>query len=245
MRAFISTLADRHGPQGWWPVQSERSFFVSRDDPRRQRGYHPGEFDFPRTARGRWEIVTGAVLTQNTAWTNVELALGELRRARVTSPRAVLRCPTERLAALIRSAGYFNQKSRYLQAVAEWFVAHDAKLSRSEKDAQRVREVRHELLAVRGVGPETADSILLYAYGLPTFVIDAYTRRVLGAVGLVDAHAPYERLREQLMQSLGEPTTPQTVRSWQEIHALLVEEAKQLRAKPATSAPRQRTARGR
>ena len=158
---------------------------------------------------------------------------------------AVLRCPTERLAALIRSAGYFNQKSRYLQAVAEWFVAHDAKLSRSEKDAQRVREVRHELLAVRGVGPETADSILLYAYGLPTFVIDAYTRRVLGAVGLVDAHAPYERLREQLMQSLGEPTTPQTVRSWQEIHALLVEEAKQLRAKPATSAPRQRTARGR
>jgi len=162
--------------------------------------------------------VTGAVLTQNTAWTNVELALGELRRARVTSPRAVLRCPTERLAALIRSAGYFNQKSRYLQAVAEWFVAHDAKLSRSEKDAQRVREVRHELLAVRGVGPETADSMLLYAAGIPSFVCDAYTRRILHRHGLCAQDADYHVMQDLLHRSFPD----RDVRTFNEFHALIV-----------------------
>jgi endonuclease-3 related protein len=229
LRRALQTLAERHGPQGWWPVHCERKSFRTPCDARHRRGYHPGEFDLPRTRRGRWEIVTGAVLTQNTAWSNVELALAALRGARLFSPEALLACELGVLRQLVRPAGYFNQKSRYLQAVAQWFIETDRALLAAPLAEQTVIAARPVLLAVRGVGPETADSILLYAYGLPTFVIDAYTRRVLGGLGLVEPNASYERLRQQLQTALREATPEETVRAWQEDHALLVQEAKQLR----------------
>ena len=226
---LLAELAGRHGPQGWWPIRSERHLFANDTDPRQHRGYHPGELDFPRTRQGRWEIVMGAVLTQNTAWTNVERALDALADARVTAPETLLDLEPTELGALIRPAGYFNQKSRYLRAVGEWFLEQDEDLTTGPRSRATVQTARPRLLAVRGVGRETADSILLYAYRLPTFVIDAYTRRVLEGRDLIAAAAPYEQLRSLCEGVFWRSTDARRVEVWQEAHALFVEEAKSLR----------------
>jgi endonuclease-3 related protein len=222
----VDCLFEAYGPQGWWPVRGERRRFRNPSGEREQHGYHPSEFDFPRSRSGRWEIVCGAVLTQNTAWTNVERALVAMSEAKLTSPEATLGCTLVELGELIRPAGYFNQKSRYLVAVAEWFTNSDKSLSKAEPTRARLDQVRPELLRVRGVGPETADSILLYAYAMPTFVVDAYTRRVFGRLGLVEPDWSYERIRALFEQSLASMDVGATVRSWQEAHALIVEHAK-------------------
>lgn len=229
LRALADTLVERHGPQGWWPVRSERALFATRGGARQERGYHPGESGFPRGRAGRWEIAAGAVLTQNTAWSNVERALDALAAAGVGSPEAVEALTSAELAALIRPAGYYHQKSGYLRALADWFRATDGDLARAPRTRATLEAVRPTLLAVRGVGPETADSVLLYGYALPTFVIDAYTRRVLGAHGLVAPAAPYEALRAACEASLREASDAATVERWQEIHAVIVEEAKATR----------------
>jgi endonuclease-3 related protein len=226
IRAAFVKMLDAYGPQGWWPVECERERFSGSPGPRSSEGYHPSEFDFPRTAEGRFEICCGAVLTQNTAWTNVRKALQQLRSAVALRPRAVLDMDADRLSALIRPAGYFNQKSRYLCAVAAWFEANDVEIAEGSLDEGLLERVRPQLLAVRGVGPETADSILLYAYRLPTFVVDAYTRRVLGRLGVVDENWAYERIRALCTASLRRESIAATVESFQEMHALIVEHAK-------------------
>lgn len=226
VRRLIMDLTIRHGPQGWWPVRCERGLFAESADERHQRGYHPREIGFPRTRGGRWEIVTGAVLTQNTAWTNVEQALDALTEARITTPEAVLDLDVPTLGTLVRHAGYYNQKSGYLREVAVWFIATDPTLAAAKSSRSTLEVVRPELLSVRGVGPETADSILLYAYSQPTFVIDAYTRRVLDAAGLVTSRVPYEALRAVCETALRGSDDPCATLLWQEAHAVLVEEAK-------------------
>lgn len=127
-------------------------------------------------ADSRFEIIVGAVLTQNTNWGNVEKAIHNLRRTRLLDPEAILACPREELAELIRPAGYFNAKSTYLQAVSAWFLDSDRHAHGWETDTLRQR-----LMQVRGVGSETADDILLYAYDRPVFIYDLYARRLLEA----------------------------------------------------------------
>jgi endonuclease-3 related protein len=224
-RAFADLLAT-YGPQGWWPIECERANFSRSEGQRTTEGYHPSEFDFPRTRAGRFEICCGAVLTQNTAWTNVRKALQQLRAENACSPQAVLELEPDRLGTIVRPAGYFNQKSKYLRAIAEWFAVNDAKLNRSPPSEATLDDARSRLLAVRGVGPETADSILLYAYRLPTFVVDAYTRRVLGRIGVVDGDWTYEQIRALCTQALRKPSVSATVECFQEAHALIVEHAK-------------------
>lgn len=235
-RALRARIAE-HGPQGWWPIRAERELFAPWTDLRKEHGYHPGEYDFPRTRRGRWEITVGAVLTQNTTWLQVERALESLETAGLTSPEALLATDPAVLGAHIRPAGYFNQKSRYLRAVAAWFTTEDPQLAASPHHRATLTAARPRLLAVRGVGPETADSILLYAYSLPTFVIDAYTRRVLAGLGLVDPRLPYETLRAACEASLTAPTAVDRVCLWQEAHAALVATAKAQRREPLASLP--------
>jgi endonuclease-3 related protein len=234
LRRALEGLLLRHGPQGWWPVRAERGTFRGPADPRHESGYHPADPSVPATRAGRWEVVTGAVLTQNTAWTNVERALDALAHAGVRSPETLLALSSDVLAGLIRPAGYFNQKSRYLRSVAEWFLAEDPALSIAPPSRATLAEARRGLLAVRGVGPETADSILLYAYRLPTFVVDAYTRRVLDARGLLPPGLNYEALRAACEAALEAPTPDRCVPLWQEAHAVLVEEAKRTRSKPTS-----------
>jgi endonuclease-3 related protein len=233
IRRALAKMLDAYGPQGWWPVWAERRRFANPHGEREQHGYHPEQFALPATRRGRWEVVCGAVLTQNTAWTNVERALGELRKAKLQSPESVLACPVSELSAIIRPAGYFNQKSKYLIQVANWFCDHDVRLCCASASRAVLEQVRPELLRVKGVGPETADSILLYAYHLPSFVVDAYTRRVFGRIGVVDERDSYERIRTLFEAALVLPDAVTTVRHWQEAHALIVEHAKRFHTRGA------------
>jgi len=205
---LYSELASLHGPMGWWPVRAECS----------GRGYHPGRAGIPATRPGAFEVCMGAVLTQNTAWSQVEKALDGLREAGVRDPEDILGCEDSMLSHWIRPAGYCNQKARYLKAVAQWFGAN---FDSSGKRAVDLESLRQDLLGVRGVGPETADSILLYAFHLPTFVIDTYTRRICDALGIADSKVSYGVLRKKFMDAL-----PADVVLFQEFHALLVQHAK-------------------
>jgi endonuclease-3 related protein len=191
-------LLAHYGPQGWWP----------------------GDTPF--------EIAVGAILTQNTAWSNVEKAIANLRRAGALSFRGMTRLAGRRLAALIRPSGYFNQKAKKLRAFLAWLEARGgASGSVKRALAGPLDEVRESLLAVHGVGPETADSILLYAGERPVFVIDAYTRRVLWRHGMPRAlAADYEALRAHFESRL-----PRSVPLYNEFHALFVRVGKERCAK--------------
>ena len=173
-----------------------------------------------------FEVAVGAVLTQNTNWGNVERAIARLRAADCLDCRAILALPRAELAELIRPAGYYNLKADRLQSLCR-FIADAGGM---EGLAARPTEtLRPELLAVRGVGPETADDILLYALDRPVFVIDAYTRRLLARHGLARGDEPYEALRAGFEKAL-----PPEVPLFKEYHALIVEHAKQAcRKRPA------------
>ena len=182
---LFKTLQEYYGEQHWWPCQS-------------------GE---------RWEIITGAILTQNTAWTNVEKAIGNLLAANVMSPQKVLEIPDAELQELIRPAGFFKQKCAYLKAMAQFIIDHEEDFEKSDD----IWTLRKQLLAVKGVGRETADSILLYAFDKPIFVIDAYTRRVAERHLRLDGNVPYDTLQKIFMENL-----PHDAVLYNEYHALIV-----------------------
>jgi endonuclease-3 related protein len=162
------------------------------------------------------EVAVGAILTQNTAWVNVEKAVANLKSAGLLEPGALARLTPSEIAPLIKPAGYYNVKARRLRAfldfLAEEYDGDVAAMAREEPAAARPK-----LLAVRGVGPETADSILLYACGLPTFVVDAYTHRILHRHGLADEAVAYDELKE-----LFEANVEADVALYKQYHALLV-----------------------
>ena len=181
---LLDELEDGFGPLEWWP------------------------------ARTPFEVIVGAVLTQNTAWTNVERALERLLGAGPLTPARLLRMPLGSLAETIRPSGYYNAKARKLAAVSEWYLAAGGLAALRERP---LGPLRRELLGVHGVGPETADSILCYAAGRRTAVVDAYTRRILSRHGFLDAGAPYEDIRAWLEARLA---PEQWV--FEEFHALFV-----------------------
>lgn len=177
-----------HGPQYWWPGDSA------------------------------FEIMVGAVLTQNTAWTNVEKAIVNLKTAQALSPGIIAAAPHRRLAAWLKPSGYFNIKAQRLRAVCQWLIRKGGikKITRLPTDI-----LRAELLQVHGIGPETADDILLYAFHRPVFVIDAYTRRIFRRLGLIQGDEDYETLRRIFERSLAADT-----QLFNEYHALIVAHAK-------------------
>ena len=178
-------------------------------------------------ARSRFEVAVGAVLTQHTAWTGVARAIGNLRAARRLAPRRLSRVSLPRLGRFIRPAGTWRLKARRLRALAVFFL--DRAGGRLERlRGAHLETLREELLEVRGIGPETADAILLYALDRPVFVADAYTRRVLSRHRMVPADIGYEALRRHLETNLpGDPAL------FNEFHALLVAVAKShCRARP-------------
>lgn len=207
---IYTILHDAYGPQGWWPISS-----LANTPGFDARGYHRGDYLYPKTDNQRWEIVLGAILTQNTAWTNVEKAMANLRAADVISKERIIACSTKKLAALIRPAGYFNQKAERLKIVARFFLDHPDTFTLD------TATMRQTLLGIKGIGPETADSIILYAAKRPLVVIDAYTRRILSRVGLTEKDAAYDRLQQRIMEKL-----PPDAELFNEYHALLVEHAK-------------------
>ena len=150
-----------------------------------------------------FEVMIGAILTQNTAWTNVEKAILNLKKAGKLSFEALRRVPAKKLSQLIRPAGYFNVKADRLKCFMD-FLDRECRGDLSELKRETMPVLREKLLAVKGVGPETADSILLYALGKTSFVIDAYTRRIFSRHGLAKDHETYERWREIFMSALPE-----------------------------------------
>ncbi len=176
--------------------------------------------------------MVGAVLTQNTAWTNVERGLERLKEhlgANDLGPHAILALPEAELAECLRPVGYFNVKARRLRAFC------DAYLAAGEREALSrltTAELRHRLLAIPGVGPETADDMLLYAFDRPVFVVDAYTRRLLSRLGLLVGTEGYEAIRQGLEGALGPDTA-----LFNEYHALIVRHGKEIcRPKPRCGA---------
>ncbi|HEQ72584.1 MAG TPA: hypothetical protein ENN69_08855 [Spirochaetia bacterium] len=227
LKEIYDTLYRAYGPQGWWPV---RSGAQKRGQDKRlrggepasvrntcspdDRGYHPGNYEIPAASAEKFEVAVGAILTQNTAWTNVELSLSLLRNKRLLSPQAIISAPPSKLSRLIRSSGYYNQKALKLKGFADACTAHGW-------FSGRVVPAREELLAVWGIGEETADSILLYAFHHPRFVVDAYTRRLFSRLGFIEEKQAYPAI-----QAVFEKNLPPERILFNEYHALIVEHAK-------------------
>lgn len=214
LHSLYRRLLEAYGPQGWWPLLEHAGCNPTKTGS--GRGYHPGDYGYPRTERQRFEIGAGAILTQNTAWPNVEKALLALQAREALSPGAILALPEAELAALVRPSGYFNAKARKLREFSRFFLALGGAVPE-----------RAALLGVWGIGPETADSIRLYAYSQLEMVIDAYTRRILEAEALVDPGLSYEALKSFCIAQL-----PAEVAVYQEFHALMVEYAKRGAGRP-------------
>lgn len=186
LKEIYDLLFKRFGPQDWWP----------------------GDTPF--------EVIVGAILTQNTNWTNVEKAITNLKNAKLLSPDKLHRLDIKKLAELIRPAGYFNIKAKRLKNFLDWFFEnYSGKIENLENVP--TAELRQQLLSVKGIGPETADSILLYALNRPVFVVDAYTARICSRHHLIDEGADYHQIQETFESNL-----PPDIQLFNEYHALLV-----------------------
>jgi endonuclease-3 related protein len=190
LRSYYDTLFAAHGPQHWWP------------------------------GRTPFEIIVGAILVQNTSWTNVEPAIQNLRGEELLIPRAIEAVSTQHLEKLIHSCGYFRQKTKKLKAFVR-FLRDEYHGSLAKMFRAPTRQLREQLLAVHGIGPETADSILLYAAKHPVFVVDAYTRRILERHALAGPSLGYEDLRQLFERHLAPD-----VALYNEFHALIVHTGK-------------------
>jgi len=187
----IYRLLEKHfGDLGWWPADSP------------------------------FEVMVGAVLTQNTAWANVEKAVENLKLRGLMDPGKIEKVDVLRLAGIIRPAGYYKAKSRSLKEISR-FLRRECGGDIKKLKGQETSELRQKLLSVKGVGPETADSILVYALGRPVFVVDAYTKRIFLRHGLIPGEASYD-----LVQSLVRDNFPEDAAKLNQFHALLVETAK-------------------
>jgi endonuclease-3 related protein len=188
--AVYRRLLAAYGPQHWWPAESP------------------------------FEVMIGAILTQNTAWTNVERALAGLGARVPLAPDSILALPEAELAAAIRPAGYYNIKARRLRAFCAALLQAGGQAALADRETAALRDW---LLGINGVGPETADDILLYAFERPVFVVDAYTRRVFQRLALIDGRSAYEVVRRAFESALGaDPAL------YNEYHALIVRHAKDI-----------------
>jgi endonuclease-3 related protein len=176
---------------------------------------HWGE-QFWWPGRTRLEMMLGAILTQNTTWTNVEKAISNLRKADALTFKTLAKASKEQIAEWIRPAGYFNQKSGYILGMVE-IIRERFDGSLHKLFAMDTPALRKELLSWKGIGPETADSILLYAAKRPAFVVDAYTKRVCSRHGWCDSKAPYDTVARLFTDNL-----PEDVQLYNEYHALIV-----------------------
>ena len=208
---LYNALSSLYGPQHWWPAESQ------------------------------WEVAVGAILTQNTNWTNVEKAIVNLKKNKILAgegrgvancsnssfpditdpvnkiyPEKLLETPSEEIAELIRPSGYYNMKSKRLRFMAEWWLKNHNKnsLKYREKD---IPALRTSLLRINGVGPETADTIILYAFNLPVFVVDTYTKRISNVYLNTSPDISYDDLQSLFMGNL-----PHERELFNEYHALIV-----------------------
>lgn len=200
-------LYQLYGQQGWWPL------LIRENSNEVKLEYRQGDYNSPRNEDELFEICVGAILTQNTSWKNVERSMIKLFENNLLSARKILEVDDDFLKELIRSSGYFNQKAIKLKRFSEFFLNLNGCVPR-----------REDLLNVWGIGPETADCILLYGYKIPVFVVDAYTKRILKQRGIIKGDESYDKIQELFHKSL-----PKDHTIYEEFHALLVEHGKNIR----------------
>lgn len=200
LELIYKKLYNHFGPQAWWPAETP------------------------------FEVMVGAILTQNTNWLNVERVINNLKKYKLLAPDKLHRLPHKKLASLIKQVGFYNIKTKRLKEFLGFFIKH-YQGSLKKMSCEDTYNLRLELLSVNGIGPETADSILLYALNKPVFVIDAYTRRILSRHKLIREDAPYDEIQDFFMKNLRESAL---VRLFNEYHALLVRLGKEfcLKDKP-------------
>ncbi|MBI2659346.1 endonuclease III domain-containing protein [Candidatus Woesearchaeota archaeon] len=207
IRLVYNSLFSHFGPQHWWPVTESGKL-------------HPEYTGGPKNERQQLEVCFGAILTQNTNWKNVEKAIINLNKNKLIDIKKIKNIRNKKLAKIIKSSGYHNQKAKKLKNFCNFLLKnYNGNLSLFFKN--NIKKLRKELLSVNGIGPETADSIILYAAKKPVFVIDAYTKRILNRVGYKEEG--YDELQKLFMQSL-----PNSERLFNECHALLVELGKSI-----------------
>jgi len=206
----FTTLLKAYGPQGWWPFINYEGY------------YHPNNYQFPRNTLECFEVCLGSILTQNTTFTSVVKSLNNLNEQDALSAEKIKTMDLEVFKECIKPSGYYNQKADYILEFISFFEALEDSIP--SRDA---------LLKVRGIGEETADSILLFAYNQPEFKIDAYTKRVLIDLGLVDENVKYQQMKALMQEELQGhyKSTQEQVILYQEYHALLVAHAKQFYSK--------------
>lgn len=216
LKKIYEKLFSAYESQGWWPLLECKGTNPTKTGA--VKGYHPNNYAIPRNALECFEICVGAILTQNTSWVQVEKALANLQKTNALNPKAILKISLAKLGERIKPAGYFNQKAKKLKIFAKFYLSS---LQRKQPLQQCSPPSREELLALWGVGPETADSMLLYAFHTPTFVVDAYTKRIFSRFGLCAPDASYDELK-----ALFECNLEKNLQVFQEFHALIVEHAK-------------------
>ncbi len=204
IKKIYKTLLDNLDKQGWWPLTT--------------KGFHPKHYSGkPKTQKNRFEIIIGAILTQNTNWKNVEKALYNLNKNNLIDIEKINKIKKEKLASSIRPSGYYNQKAKTIKNFSDFlFRNYNGNLNLFFKN--NIHKLRDELLSIKGIGPETADSIVLYAAEKPTFVIDAYTKRIYSRLFNIKKQLKYEELQE-----IFESNLKKDKKIFNEYHALLVE----------------------
>ena len=205
---IFKKLLDAYSYQGWWPITDYEGENPTKTGS--TQGYHPKDYSFPRDSSEQFEIIVGAVLTQNTSWPQVEKSIVNLKKLINLNPFEILNLNEDEFKEAIRPSGYFNQKYNYLRNISEFYTSLEGQVPK-----------RKDLLSVKGVGPETADSILLYAYSEKEFVVDAYTRRIFSYLGLINEKDSYNKIKKLFQDNFDGD-----VNDYQEYHALIVEHAK-------------------
>jgi endonuclease III related protein len=209
INSIYRNMLSAYGRQGWWPiidVGAGKSVYLEK------RKLHHSE---------RLEIILGAILTQNTTWKNAEKALLSLKREGLMDPRKLLETDMDKLASLIRSSGYYNQKARKILDFLTWFKQYD--YSFDTLTGREIDGLRSELLSVRGIGSETADSIILYSLEKKIFVVDAYTVRIFSRAGILSGNEKYPEIQEIFHRYFNGDTS-----DYKQYHALIVKHAKEV-----------------
>lgn len=219
IQQLYQILLDQYGPQGWWPLSYSVNSLSNDFD---EKGYHHGIYGYPTHNQQKLEICLGAILTQNTQWMNVIKALNSLRLKRITTLDRIREVKNNDLALAIKSAGYYNQKAKTIKNLTCLLDRYS--FQNLEKLPQD--DVREKLLNVKGIGPETADCILLYALKKESFVIDSYTKRILLYQGVISEQEKYNSIKQLFESSL-----KKNLVIFQEYHALLVQHGKKYYSK--------------
>ncbi len=200
---IYTLLLEKYGAQGWWPFLDV--------------GYHPNDYSYPKNSDQIFEVALGSILTQNTTFVSVTKAMNNLKENNCITSESIKAMDVEKLKELIKPAGYFNQKANYILEFIQFFDALNGAVPS-----------REELLKVKGIGEETADSILLYGYNQAQFKVDAYTKRLLLELGLVNEKVKYKDMKKIFEDALEKEIedTDERRKIYQEYHALIVEHGK-------------------